>query len=256
MSQMNPTPTPNPITMTPTVSIQASTPEAISAALAACNPSGNSDLQTSGSVIMTVDNMATVATAAIERQIRRRLGALNDQIAAVKKDISELETQCVTFRKEWPSAHFTSTPGAASLASILGSASALIGVSTIKPTYTDATFDRADKTFSSVVSARSTFERRSFSIDVPFEAPAPTPYLDLMKQIDALNTELSQLQRDQTQARLSLGNMDTVERQAKASIVQTAAKNAGGKAAAAMDALNAMIGSDSPDDHIKMLSVG
>jgi len=256
MSQMNPTPTPNPITMTPTVSIQASTPEAISAALAACNPSGNSDLQTSGSVIMTVDNMATVATAAIERQIRRRLGALNDQIAAVKKDISELETQCYTFRKEWPSAYFAGSQGAANLQAILAHATALLGVTTIKPTYTDASFNRTDKTFSSAVSARSTFEGRSFSIDIPFEAPAPTPYLDLMKQIDSLNTELAQLQRDQTQARLSLGNMDTVERQAKASIVQTAAKNAGGKAAAAMDAINAMIGSDSPDDHIKMLSVG
>ena len=254
MSQMNPTPTPNPLT--PTVSIQASTPEAISAALAACNPSGNSDLQTSGSVIMTVDNMATVATAAIERQIRRRLGALNDQIAAVKKDIAELETQCITFRKSWPAAHFISTPGAASLASILGSASALIGVSAIKPDYSDATFDRDDKTFAARVSANSTFEGRTFSLSIPFEAPAPTPYLDLMKQINDLDTELAQLQRDQTAARLSLGNMDTVERQAKASIVQTAAKNAGGKAAAAMDALNTMIDSDSPDDHIKILSVG
>lgn len=256
MSQMNPTPTPTPNPLTPTVSIQASTPEAISAALAACNPSGNSDLQTSGSVIMTVDNMATVATAAIERQIRRRLGALNDQIAAVKKDISELETQCATFRKEWPSAYFTGTQGAANLQAILAHATVLLGVTTIKPIYADATFDSDDKTFSSVVYAKSTFERRSFSIEVPFEAPAPQPYLDLMKQINDLNTELAQLQRDQTAARLSLGNMDTVERQAKASIVQTAAKNAGGKAAAAMDALNTMIDSDSPDDHIKMLSVG
>ena len=62
---------------------------------------------------------------------------------------------------------------------------------------------------------------------------------------------------DKTASAPSTGTgQDTVERQAKASIVQTAAKNAGGKAAAAMDALNAMIGSDSPDDHIKMLSVG
>ena len=38
--------------------------------------------------------------------------------------------------------------------------------------------------------------------------------------------------------------------------LRTDLKNAGGKAAAAMDALNAMIGEDSPDDHIKMLSVG
>lgn len=254
MSQMNPTPTPNPLT--PTVSIQASTPEAISAALAACNPSGNSDLQTSGSVIMTVDNMATVATAAIERQIRRRLGALNDQIAAVKKDISELETQCATFRKNWPANYLVSTPHASTITSLLGLAASLVGVSAIKPDYTDATFDRDDKIFLARLTASSSLENRTFQLNFPFEAPAPDAYLALIAEIDRLNTELAQLQRDQTAARLSLGNMDTVERQAKASIVQTAAKNAGGKAAAAMDALNTMIDSDSPDDHIKMLSVG
>lgn len=255
MSQV-PNTNPASTTLTPTVQIQASTPEAISAALAACNPQGNSDLQTSGSVIMTVDNMATVATAAIERQIRRRLGVLNDQIAGVKKDISELEAQCVTFRKNWPANYLASTPHASHIASLLGTAASLVGVSAIKPDYTDATFDRDDKIFMARISAESVFERRSFNFSFPFEAPAPDAYLALIAEIDRLNADLAQLQRDQTAARLSLGNMDTVERQAKASIVQTAAKNAGGKAAAAMDALTSMINSDTPDDHIKMLSVG
>jgi len=247
---------PNVVPITPTITVQASTPEAISAALAACNPQGSADLQTGGSVIMTVDNMATVATAAIERQIRRKLGALNDDIARVKRDIAELDTQCVAFRKTWPAAYFTSLPTSTTFNTLLASAATVLGVSAIKPDFFDATFDKDDNLFASKVTARSSFERNSFSFEYAFEGPAPAAYLELIKQIDALNTELADLQRAQTAARLSLGNMDTVERQAKASIVQSAAKSMGGKAAEAMNALNNLIGADTPDDHIKMLSVG
>ena len=246
---------PNVAPIVPTIQVQASTPEAISAALAACNPQGSSDLHTGGSVIMNVDNMATVATAAIERQIRRKLSALNDSIAATKRDISELETQCLTFRKNWPSAHFATLPHSTTITTLLSSAASIIGVSQIKPDFFDAIYDKDDKTFSSKVTACSSFERNSFSFEYAFEAPAPASYLALISEIDTLNNTLSQIMRDQTAARLSLGNMDTVERQAKASIVQSAAKSMGGKAAEAMTALNALIGDD-PDANIKMLSVG
>lgn len=218
-------------------------------ALAVFNPTADgAQLQTRMSMELTTSSMVSIAVSNAERQIRAAISGRQKELKLLEAGLDKLDTELNTYVKNFTEKQATTD----SRLPILTAALAVFGINAT-PVYALATYNERTGKMSGTFSFedRGT-DKSSASFQFTYQNVPDASYVEGLAQRTALVKSIELKKREILSGRSALNNVDSLERQAEASIATRLAQNSGEVGKAIVEGLNGLVNVDGLIDELSI----
>lgn len=200
---------------------------------------GSAALQTAMSMAVTANtnDLVAIATNKAEQLIRSRIATYQKALTAANRELATYTGANDTLRLGWTKVQADTD---ARLESFDHACRIFYNEFPVR-SYSEARFDANSNTFSGTVSMAV----QNFSFSHKYTATVPAEYLSNLDLIKTAKIAVEAAQKDLLAARTSLNNLDSLERQARATIASNLTKQASPEGAALVNALENSVDVDS-----------
>jgi hypothetical protein len=188
------------------------------------------------SVATNTNDLVAIATNKAEQLIRSRIATSQRALTAANRTLSTIIGENDAIRNTWTKSRVDLDERVNVLAAAARSFYNELPVRS----YTEAKFDSASNTFSGTLSMTV----GNFSFSHKYSDAAPSAFVANLSLIDEARKQVEAAQKDLLAARTSLNNIDSLERQARATIATQLTKQASPEGAKLVEALEASVDID------------
>ena len=200
---------------------------------------GSAALQTAMSMAVTANtnDLVAIATNKAEQLIRSRIATYQKALTAANRELASHTGANDTIRNGWTKSQADAD---ARLENFDRACLAFYGETPVR-SYSETRFDVNSSTFTGTINMTV----REFSFSHKYTGIVPSEYLTNLDLIKSAKTAVEAAQKDLLAARTSLNNLDSLERQARATIASNLTKQASPEGAALVNALENSVDVDS-----------
>lgn len=188
------------------------------------------------SVATNTNDLVAIATNKAEQLIRSRIATCQRTLTAANRQLSALVGDNDSIRASWTK----SRADADERLNVLSSAARAFYNELPTRSYTEAKYDAPSGTFTGTISMAV----GAFSFSHKYSDVAPSNFVTNLSLIDDARKQVEAAQKELLAARTSLNNIDSLERQARATIATQLTKQASPEGARLVEALEASVDID------------